>query len=103
MSSPTFAPVTGGFANDPQYAAGRADAYDDSHTRTIHELEAIARMYAEYGNLAFAFGYADRVIEVRMERAAVNAAETELAQTWNARKQGRATSTLHTRHRNTRR
>ncbi|MEU9703067.1 hypothetical protein [Streptomyces sp. NPDC047981] len=81
MSELTLTTAPGGFRHDPQYAAGRADAYDDSHTRTLDQLIAIAAQYVEHGHLLRALGYCDRVTEVRMERAMVAAAETELAHT----------------------
>jgi hypothetical protein len=84
MSIQTIAPIGGSFAHDPQYANGRADAYDDSHTLNVDELSVRASLHAEHGDLAFAFGYADRVLEIRMEQAAVTAAETELAHTDHA-------------------
>lgn len=65
---------------DPYYA-GRADAYDDSATLTIEQLVVRAGTYADYANVMYALGYMDRVIEFRMERDAVTAAETELAHT----------------------
>lgn len=82
MSLMTFDIVNDGFANDPAHAAGRADAYDDSHTLTIDELVIRAALYADYHpSLAYAVGYMDRVIEMRLELDAVSAAETELAWT----------------------
>jgi hypothetical protein len=99
MSLMTFNRMNNGFADDPAHAIGRADAYDDAHTLTIDELIVRAGLYADYHpSLAYAMGYMDRVIEMRLEQAAVAAAEGELAQTWLARKQGRERSTLHTRH-----
>lgn len=66
---------------DPYYA-GRADAYDDSATLTIEALNARARLYSElHPDFMYVMGYSDRVIEIRMENAAVVAAETELAHT----------------------
>ncbi|WP_331746702.1 hypothetical protein [Streptomyces sp. NBC_00842] len=66
---------------DPYYA-GRADAYDDSATLTIEALNARARLYSDlHPDFMYVMGYADRVVEIRMENAAVVAAETELAHT----------------------
>ncbi|MEU9998060.1 hypothetical protein [Streptomyces sp. NPDC050848] len=81
MSELTLTAVPGGYRHDPEYAAGRADAYDDSHDRTLDELATIAAQYVEHAHLLRALGYCDRVTEVRMERAMVATAETELAHT----------------------
>jgi hypothetical protein len=101
MSLMTLAPDTNPYANDPDYYRGRADAYDDSHTRTVDELVALTGMAIDYASIPYALGYFDRVAELRMETDAVSAAEAELAQTWLARKQGRETSTLHANYRST--
>ncbi|MFJ9799908.1 hypothetical protein [Streptomyces sp. NPDC101145] len=81
MTTMTITPALGGFADDPDYAAGRADAYDDSHTLTLDQLQARAAHYIQHAPIARATGYADRVLEYRRETAAVTAAETELAHT----------------------
>ncbi|MFI0929665.1 hypothetical protein ACH4TP_37940 [Streptomyces sp. NPDC021012] len=81
MSIETTTTTTGTYATDPEYAAGRADAYDDETTLTLDQLAARAALYAEHGHLLRALGYADRVLEKRMEQLAVTAAETELAHT----------------------
>lgn len=91
------------YANDPDYYLGRADAYDHSHTRTIDQMVALMSMAIDYATTAYASGYSDRVLELRMELDVVAGAESELAQTWLARKQGRETSSLHTRNRHARR
>ena len=96
MSLMTLAPATGDYANGPDYYRGRADAYDDSHTRTVDQMVVLASMAIDYATIAYALGYTDRVAELRMETDAVSGAEAELAQTWLARKQGRETSPLHT-------
>ena len=83
MSITTFNFITDGFSSNPSHAAGRADAYDDSHTLPLSQLIVRAGMYADYHpDLAYAVGYMDRVIEMRLELDAVSAAETELA--WSA-------------------
>lgn len=89
MSIMTAARAASPFANDPDYYLGRADAYDDSATRTVDEMVVLASMAADYAPLPYALGYMDRVIELRLELDAVAGAEAELAQTWLARKQGR--------------
>lgn len=81
MSLMTFAPDTHHFAHDPEYAAGRADAYDDETSLTVDALHARAALYAEHANLLRALGYMDRIAELRREQTAVAAAETELAHT----------------------
>ncbi|MFB9558593.1 hypothetical protein ACFFTP_30985 [Streptomyces roseoviridis] len=75
----------GDHAQHPEYAAGRADAYDDETTLTLDQLAARAALYAEHAHLLRALGYADRVLEKRLEQIAVTAAETELAHTGGRR------------------
>ncbi|MEU6979666.1 hypothetical protein [Streptomyces sp. NPDC046371] len=81
MSIQTTTPLAHSYARDPEYAAGRADAYDDETTLTLEQLAARAALYAEHAHLLRALGYADRVLEKRLEHDAVTAAETELAHT----------------------
>ncbi|WP_228981368.1 hypothetical protein [Streptomyces sp. DH12] len=81
MTTMTIAPATTGPDDASEYAAGRADAYDDSHTLTTPQLQARAAQYTEHATLPRAMGYVDRVLEIRWEDAAVTAAETELAHT----------------------
>lgn len=81
MSLMTFAPTPNQFGNHPEYAAGRADAYDDETTLTIDALRARGALYAEHAHLLRALGYMDRIQEIRREQTAVAAAETELAHT----------------------
>lgn len=99
MTIQTIASAVSPFANDPQYCRGRADAYDDSQTRTIDEMVALAGMAVDYASIPYAQGYTARVNELRLELDAVAPMEMELAQTWWARKQGRETSRLHTANR----
>lgn len=78
MTTMTIAPAHVG---DPDpYYAGRGDAYDDSTTLTIDQLNIRAALHADYHpDLMYVLGYHDRIIELRLENAAVTAAETELA------------------------
>ena len=81
MTTMTLTPTNLG-DQDPAYYAGRADAYDDAAHLTIHELNVRTSLYIDlHPNIHYAAGYADRVLEIRMEQAAVIAAETELAHT----------------------
>ncbi len=84
MSELTLNAKPDSYRHDPEYAAGRADAYDDTRTLTLAQLADRAALYAEHAHLLRALGYADRVLEMRMEHAAVTAAETELAHTDHA-------------------
>jgi hypothetical protein len=81
MTTMTIAPATGNYADDPDYYAGRADAYDDTAGRTLDELIVLAGMAVDYASIPYALGYLDRVTELRLESDAVTAAETELAHT----------------------
>jgi hypothetical protein len=78
MTTMTLAPQPVG---DPDpYYAGRADAYDDSATLTIDELNVRAALHGDYHpDVMYVLGYHDRLLEFRMETTAVTAAETELA------------------------
>lgn len=96
MTTMTFQSNAGQQGEHPDYYLGRADAYDDSHTRTVDEMVALMGMAVDYATEPYARGYSDRVIELRLELDAVAPMEMELAQTWLARKQGRERSTLHT-------
>jgi hypothetical protein len=80
MSLMTFDLVNGGFAGDPAHTAGRADAYDDAKTLTVEQLTVRAGMYADHHpSLAYAIGYMDFVIELRLELDVTAGAEAELA------------------------
>ena len=103
MTIATLAPAKDPYRDHPDYFLGRADAYDDSHTRSLDEMVVLVGMAVDYASIPYATGYGDRVLELRLELDAVAPMEMELAQTWQARKQGRETSTLHTTHRSNRR
>ena len=80
MTTMTLAPAFDGFAGDPQYAQGRADAYDDETAGlTLDELSARAVQYAEHAPILAAFGYTDRVLEIRTEHAARTDAQIHIA------------------------
>lgn len=79
MTLMTFNIVNGGFAGDPAHNIGRADAYDDAKTLTLEDLTVRAGTYADFHpSLAYAVGYMDRVIELRLETDMTSAAEAEL-------------------------
>lgn len=85
MSLMTFDLISGGFAGNPAHAAGRADAYDDAKTLTPDQLVVRAGMYADFHpSLAYAVGYMDHVIEIRLELDVTAGAEAQLA--WADRK-----------------
>lgn len=100
MTTATLTTTSAGHGEHPDYYRGRADAYDDSATRTVDQLVVLAGMAIDYASIPYARGYTDRVTEHRLETDVVAGAESELAQTWLARKQGRETSTLHARRTN---
>lgn len=79
MTTMTIAPAAGGFAHHPDYYRGRADAYDDSQTRTLDQLVALAGAAIDYATIPYAHGYTDRVTELRLETDAVAPMEMELA------------------------
>ncbi|RIH58111.1 hypothetical protein D3C59_37280, partial [Streptomyces sp. SHP22-7] len=71
------------YRSHPDYYRGRADAYDDSHTRTVDQMALVLMgMAIDYATLPYAHGYADRVNELRLELDVVAGAESEVAQTW---------------------
>jgi hypothetical protein len=97
------------FSLNPDFARGRADAYDDSqrhHPATLqdfahHALDFITPTSSRAQHL-YAAGYARAALENLQHHLAeeeAKATQIEQAQTWLARKQGRETSTLHTRRR----
>ncbi|WP_055695807.1 hypothetical protein [Streptomyces prasinopilosus] len=90
MSIQTITPITDPYRSHPDYYRGRADAYDDSQTRTVDQMVVLASMAIDHASIPYAFGYSDRVTELRLEQDAVAPMEMELAQTWLARTQGRA-------------
>jgi hypothetical protein len=93
MTTMTISPIGFDHTRDPDYFHGRSEAYDDARTLTLDELIIRSGTATDYASLPYALGYSAVVIEIRMEADA----EAEIAQTWLARKQGRETSTLHTR------
>lgn len=80
MTLMTFNLVNGGFAGYPAHSIGRADAYDDAKTLTVDQLVVRAGMYADHHpSLAYAIGYMDHVIEIRLEQDITAGCEAELA------------------------
>jgi hypothetical protein len=94
MTTMTLAPATGGFAHHPDYYRGRADAYDDSHTRTLDQLVVLAGAAIDYATVPYAQGYTDRVTELRLELDAVAPMEMELAHALRDRKHHRTHTTV---------
>lgn len=112
MTTMTVETPVSPFANDPFYALGLADAYDEHQAGTpIHVLKTRAEelldadypatQYVQPAEL-YRLGYATGVAGILNGHLAAVTAQAEVAQTWLARKQGRETSTLHTTHRSTR-
>lgn len=104
MTIQTLAPAVSPFARDPFYAIGVADAYDEYQAgEDIHLLKARAEeMLAAdtHGSLPaelYLVGYANTVIGLMNGHIAQINAQTEVAQTWLARKQGRETAARHIR------
>lgn len=104
MSIQTIAPAVSPFARDPFYAMGVADAYDEHQAgEDVHVLKRRAEemLDAQPGHSLpadlYTVGYANTVIGLMNGHIAQINAQAEVAQTWLARKQGRETSTLHTR------
>lgn len=95
------------FARDPFYAMGVADAYDeyaagesiDTLKRRAAELLDADYPKTEHVQPAelYRLGYGNSVAGLMNGHIATVDAQSEVAQTWLARKQGRETSTLHTR------
>jgi hypothetical protein len=106
MTTMTFSSAVSPFASDPFYAMGVADAYDEYQAgEDVHllKLRAEEMLDAPAGHSTpadlYTVGYANTVIGLMNGHIATVAAQSEVAQTWLARKQGRETSTLHTAHR----
>lgn len=96
MTVQTLAPADNPFHNDPEYYQGRADAYDDSDTRTVDQMIVLGGMAADYAVLPYALGYMDAVIELRLHMEASKPEQIDQEQTRLARKQGRERSARHT-------
>jgi hypothetical protein len=110
MTTMTLNTAVSPFARDPFYAMGVADAYDEHKAGdNIHDLKRRAEEMLEAdtgGSIPaelYLVGYANTVIGIMNGHIASINAETEVAQTWLARKQGRETSALHTSRRPARR
>lgn len=102
MTTATIAPAANAFARDPFYALGVADAYDEHRAGTnVHDLKRRAEEMLDAdtrGSLPaelYLFGYANTVIGLMNSHIAQIGAESDVAQTWLSRKQGRTTSTRH--------
>jgi hypothetical protein len=96
------------FSHDPFYALGVADAYDEYMAgENIHTLKRRAEAMLDIPSDGrestdlYVVGYANTVIGLMNSHVAEINAQTEVAQTQLARKQGRETSTLHQRHNKT--
>ncbi|WP_399559398.1 hypothetical protein [Streptomyces chartreusis] len=97
------------FANDPFYCLGVADAYDEYQAgESIDTLKvrASALLDADYPKTEhvqpaelYRLGYCTSIAGLIGGHIATVNAQAEVAQTWLARKEGRETSTLHTRNR----
>ncbi|RSS33781.1 hypothetical protein [Streptomyces sp. WAC08241] len=67
---------------DPNFYAGRADAYDDHQTGTpLDTLNTRAAYNAEHHNPMYAAGYYARVLEIRRETADINDLQADIAHT----------------------
>lgn len=74
MTTMTFAPAAGDFsAEQLDRFAGRADAYDDHGTLSIHELSVRAGYIADlHPNLAYAQGYSAYVKGAELEERRIS-------------------------------
>ncbi|MFM9373323.1 hypothetical protein [Streptomyces sp. Da 82-17] len=68
-------------SENPDYFLGRADAYDDTRTRTLDELKALGAAAVDHATLPYAEGYMDVVIEAQLTHDVVTPLEIELAYT----------------------
>jgi hypothetical protein len=104
MTTPTT--TSSPFSTNPDFARGRADAYDDSAKHHPAVVQSHAELVLDL--ITPASSQAERLYAAGYARAALEAMQSHIEQadkeqTRLARKQGRETSTLHTRHRSTRR
>jgi len=106
MSIQTLTPAVSPYARDPFYAMGVADAYDEHRAgENVHDLKRRAEEMLDADSRdsvpadLYILGYATTVLGLMNSHIAQTNAESEVAQTWLARKTGRDTSTLHTRNR----
>jgi hypothetical protein len=103
MSLMTVTPAVSPFANDPFYALGLADAYDEHQNGTpidVLKARAAELLDAEYPKTKhvqpaelYRIGYATGIAGILNSHIATVNSQAEVAQTWRARKQGRQTST----------
>jgi hypothetical protein len=107
MTITDIAPGPSPFSTNPDFARGRADAYDDAQRHHAASVQVNAQLALDFITPAstiqermYAAGYGHSALEnmrSHLAAEAVRTAQIEEAQTWLARKQGRQTSTLHTR------
>jgi hypothetical protein len=112
MTTMTIASPVSPFANDPFYAMGVADAYDEYQAgESIDTLKrrAAELLDADYPKTTdiqpaelYRLGYGHSIAGLMNGHIATVNAQTEVAQTWLDRKQGRSRSTLHTSRRSAR-
>lgn len=111
MSLMTPETAASAFARDPFYAMGVADAYDEYQAgESIDTLKTRASQLldADYPKTQhvqpaelYRLGYCTSIAGLISGHIATVNAQAEVAQTWLDRKQGRTTSTLHTRNHRT--
>jgi hypothetical protein len=99
MTTMTFAPANNAFARDPFYALGVADAYDEYQAgETIDTLKRRANelLDAEYPKTEniqpaelYRLGYVTSIAGILNSHIASVNAQTDVSQTWWARKNGR--------------
>ncbi|MEW1565781.1 hypothetical protein AB0454_22680 [Streptomyces sp. NPDC093509] len=94
MSSPTIA--TSPFSTNPDYARGRADAYDDSKTHHPETIQANANLAIDFvtpnssqATRMYAAGYAKSAVEILNDHIAAKTTQTAKALKWWDRKNGR--------------
>lgn len=103
MTTAAIPTTNSAFSTDPFFALGRADAHDEATHTPLEGITAHANLLLDHitpntghGQRLYTAGYAHRAAELVAEHLAIVNAESDLAQTWLDRKQGRSRSTRHT-------
>jgi len=96
MTAQTTNTANEAFSNNPDFARGRADAYDDATEHHPEVVQAHAQLALDFitptstpQQRMYTAGYARAALEVIQYHLATKTTQTDKAQKWWARKNGR--------------
>jgi hypothetical protein len=96
MTIADIAPGPSPFSTNPDFARGRADAYDDALHHHPETVQATAQLVLDFVTPAstlpvrmYAAGYGHAALEAMQYHLASTTTQTDKAQKWWARKNGR--------------